>query len=120
VRSWDLTELDAPAGTRDPIVLETADGARAVMLSIAPGQELREHEVKERAWVTVVEGRAQIEAGGETVEAGTGMLVTFAPSERHSIASETGARILLLLAPWPGEGHYRGERAVSGAESAGS
>src|SRR5207237_114225 len=57
VRSWNLTELDAPAGTRDPIVLETADGTRAVMLAIAPGQELREHEVKARAWVTVVEGR---------------------------------------------------------------
>jgi quercetin dioxygenase-like cupin family protein len=109
VRSWNLNELDAPAGTRDPVVLETADGARAVMLAIAPGQELREHEVKERAWVTVVEGRAKIDAGSESVEGGPGMLFTFEPSERHSIASETGARILLILAPWPGEGHYRGE-----------
>jgi quercetin dioxygenase-like cupin family protein len=117
VRSWDLTELDAPAGTRDPIVLETADGARAVMLAISPGQELREHEVKERAWVTVVEGRAKIEAGGKTVDASTGMLVTFEPSERHSIASEGGARILLLLAPWPGDGHYRGEEKTVSAES---
>jgi quercetin dioxygenase-like cupin family protein len=120
VRSWDLTELDAPAGTRDPVVLDTADGARAVMLAIAPGQELREHEVKERAWLTVVEGRAQIEAGGETVEAGVGTLLTFDPSERHSVASETGARILLILAPWPGAGHYRGEeKAVSGEDLAG-
>ena len=68
MRSWNLTELDAPAGTRDPIVLETADGTRAVMLAIAPGQELREHEVKERAWVTVVEGRARFESGGESIE----------------------------------------------------
>jgi mannose-6-phosphate isomerase-like protein (cupin superfamily) len=115
VQSWRLTEIDAPDGTRDPVVLDTADGARAVMLAIAPGQELREHEVKERMWVTVVEGRAQIECGGESVDAGPGTLVSFEPSERHSVASEGGARILLFLAPWPGEGHYRGdERRVTG------
>lgn len=109
MQSWDLVGLDAPDGTRDPVVLTTADGVRAVMLSIAPGQELREHEVKERAWVTVVDGRARIDAGGESVEGGVGTLVTFEPEERHSIASEGGARILLVLAPWPGDGHYRGE-----------
>ncbi len=113
MRSWNLTKLDAPAGTRDPIALETADGLRAVMLAFAPGQELREHEVKERAWLTVVEGEARIECGGETVEGGPGTFVTFEPSERHSVASAGGARILLLLAPWPGEGHYRGEDRAS-------
>jgi hypothetical protein len=25
------------------------------------------------------------------------------------VRSEGGARILLLLAPWPGEGHFRGD-----------
>jgi hypothetical protein len=29
-------------------------------------------------------------------------------SERHALRSDGGARVLLLLAPWPGEGHYRG------------
>jgi quercetin dioxygenase-like cupin family protein len=120
VQSWNLTELDAPDGTRDPLVLATADGARAVMIAIAPGQELREHEVKERAWVTVVDGQARIECDGQTLEGGPGTFVTFEPSERHSIASESGARILLLLAPWPGEGHYRGEeQTVSGEKFAG-
>jgi hypothetical protein len=36
------------------------------------------------------------------------MLFRFDPAERHAISSESGARLLLLLAPWPGEGHYRG------------
>jgi hypothetical protein len=36
------------------------------------------------------------------------MLATFSPNERHAVRSDGGARILLLLAPWPGEGHYRG------------
>ena len=104
--SWNLADIDAPSGTRDPVVLETADGARAVMLRLDAGQELREHEVKERAWVTVVEGEVRVEANGASVDARPGTLVTFAPGERHALASETGARVLLFLAPWPGLGHY--------------
>lgn len=115
MESWDLTAIDTPAGTRDPVVLETADGARAVLIALGPGQELGEHEVKERAWVTIVEGRARISSGdGDDVEAGVGTLATFEPGERHTVSSEGGARILLLLAPWPGAGHYRtGERELS-------
>jgi hypothetical protein len=30
----------------------------------------------------------------------------FAPGERHSVSSTDGARILMLLSPWPGEGHF--------------
>jgi quercetin dioxygenase-like cupin family protein len=107
MESWQLTELDAPEGTRDPIVLASADGARAVMIALAPGQELREHEVKERAWVTVVEGRAQIASNGDSIDAAAGTLLTFAPGERHSVVSGGGARILLFLAPWPAADHYR-------------
>ena len=39
-----------------------------------------------------------------------GTLFHFDPDERHSFTSDDGARLLLLLAPWPGEGHYRGDR----------
>jgi quercetin dioxygenase-like cupin family protein len=107
VQTWALSEIEAPEGTRDPVVLETADGARAVLLVLAPGQELREHEVKERAWVTVLEGAARIAAAdGESVEAAPGTLATFEPGERHSVSSESGARVLLLLAPWPAEDHF--------------
>ena len=31
---------------------------------------------------------------------------SFDVDERRSISTEDGARILLLLAPWPGAGHY--------------
>ena len=106
---WDLLAIDTPDGTRDPVVLATEDAARAVLIRLAPGQVMRDHEVKERAWVTVVEGTVQFDAGGDSFEAGVGSLVTFAPSERHAVGSADGARILLVLAPWPGEGHYRGD-----------
>jgi quercetin dioxygenase-like cupin family protein len=106
VQHWDLTSIDAPRGTRDPVVVHQDESARAVLVSIEPGQELGEHQVKENAWVVIVEGTVQVSAGGETVELATGGLLRFEPGERHSLSSTTGARVLMVLAPWPGAGHY--------------
>jgi hypothetical protein len=50
-----------------------------------------------------------VEAGTESIDAGTGELFRFDPDERHSITSDGGARLMLVLAPWPGDGHYRGD-----------
>jgi quercetin dioxygenase-like cupin family protein len=108
VQRWDLLELDAPDGTRDPLVLHSDDGARAVLIVLQPGQELGDHQVKENAWVTVLDGEVEVTAGDGSSTAGRGSLVRFDPDERHSLRTAGGARVLLLLAPWPGEGHYRG------------
>ena len=102
--------IDAPDGTRDPVVVHSENEARAVLIRLNPGQELGDHQVKENAWLTVLDGRVRVAAGAETVEGGPGFLFRFDPDERHSVATEDGARILLLLAPWPGDGHYRGSR----------
>ena len=104
-------EIEAPSGTRDPVVVHSGNEARAVLIVLQPGQALGDHQVKENAWITVLEGRARVSAGGESVDATPGMLFRFDPDERHSLSSEEGARIMLLLAPWPGEGHYRGSAA---------
>ncbi len=114
MKRWNLLEVDAPGGTRDPVVLATDDAARAVLIRLDAGQELGDHEVKERAWLSVVEGTVRIEAAGEAFDAAPGTLVTFAPGERHAVRSDGGARVLLLLAPWPGAGHYRGSTRSAG------
>ena len=106
MQTWDLTSIDAPGGTVDPAVLTTDDGARAIAIRLEAGQEMSDHQVRERAWVVVVEGRAQIRSGDHAVDVGVGTLVTFEPGERHAVSSEAGARVLLILAPWPGPGHY--------------
>jgi quercetin dioxygenase-like cupin family protein len=111
VQTWNLMEVEAPAGTRDPLVVHSGNEARAVLIVLNPGQEMGDHQVKEHAWVTVLEGSVHVSSGDETVEARPGVLCRFDPDERHSLASAEGARILLLLAPWPGEGHYRGSQA---------
>ena len=108
MQQWNLLELEAPEGMRDPIVLHSDDGARAVLIVLSPGQSLGDHQVKENAWVTVLDGTVEITVGGEVTQAERGTLVRFDPDERHALRSEGGARVLLLFAPWPGEGHYRG------------
>ena len=108
MQSWNLLALDTPEGSRSPIVLHSTEEARAVLIELDPGQELGDHQVKERAYLVVVDGEVEVEAGSERVTAGVGTLFRFDENERHSVSSADGARILLFLAPWPGVGHYRG------------
>jgi quercetin dioxygenase-like cupin family protein len=109
MRTWNLNQIETPGGSRSPVVLDSDEAARAVLIGLDPGQELGEHQVKEHAFVLVVDGTVRVDAAGESLEAPTGTLFTFEPDERRTVASETGARILLFLAPWPGVGHYRGQ-----------
>jgi quercetin dioxygenase-like cupin family protein len=109
MQHWDLLAIEAPGGSRSPSVLLSEDEARAVLIVLDPGQELGVHQVKEHTWIVMVEGTTHIEAGGESIDAGVGALIHFEPDERHSVSTESGARFLLLLAPWPGPGHYRGQ-----------
>ena len=76
------------------------------------GQAIRQSLIRS-TWIVVVDGAAQFSAGEETVEAPVGTLVRFDPDERHSVRAPGGAKLLLLLAPWPGPGHYRGEQRTA-------
>jgi quercetin dioxygenase-like cupin family protein len=109
VRSWNLHEIETPGGSRSPVVLDSDEAARTVLIGLDPGQELGEHQVKEHAFVLVVGGSVRVDSGGESLDAQPGTLFTFEPDERRRVASVEGARILLFLAPWPGLGHYRGD-----------
>jgi quercetin dioxygenase-like cupin family protein len=109
VQHWNLREIETPLGSRSPVVIHSDDAARAVLIGLQPGQELGEHEVKEHAFLLVVDGAVRVEARDRVLEALPGTLFRFQPEERHAVSSPKGARVLLFLAPWPGAGHYRGE-----------
>src|SRR5262249_6428493 len=82
MQSWNLRQIETPGGRRSPVVLDPEESAgRAVLIGLDPGQELGEHEVKEHAFVLVVEGAVQVEAGGETTDGPAGMLLPFAPQD---------------------------------------
>jgi quercetin dioxygenase-like cupin family protein len=104
VRSWDLRTVDLRP--HSPEILSSSDDARAVVLEIPAGESLQDHQVHERAWVTVIDGEVEITTGGgERVAGGSGLMVEFAPGERHAVLAHKTARLLLLLTPWPGDGH---------------
>jgi quercetin dioxygenase-like cupin family protein len=121
VEHWRLGEVETPHGVRSPVVLHSKAGAeRAVLIELRAGEALGDHGVKESALLVVVDGMVRVEAGDESVEGGAGSLFHFEPDERHSVTSDGGggARLLLLLAPWTGDGHYRGERPAESGVSA--
>src|SRR6476620_8899301 len=103
MKSWDITAL--PVEPRSPQILSTPDDGRAIVLALPAGEQLKEHQVHERAWVLVVAGEVEVEADGERVSGGSGLLLEFAPNERHEVTARTDSRLLLLLTPWPGDGH---------------
>jgi mannose-6-phosphate isomerase-like protein (cupin superfamily) len=104
MQSWNLKSIEAEA--HQPEILASADDARTIVLCLPAGEELQEHEVHERARVVVVEGEVEVTTpAGEAVSAGPGHLFEFDPAERHTIAARSDVRLLLILTPWPGDGH---------------
>ena len=119
MRHWRLPEIETPQGARSPVVLHSREGSeRAILIELRAGEALGEHSVKESALLSVLDGTVRVAAGGDAVDGASGALFHFEPDERHSVTSERGARLLLILAPWTGEGHYRGERAEPSGVSA--
>jgi quercetin dioxygenase-like cupin family protein len=111
VQHWKLKEIETPDGSRSPAVLHSRDGeGRVVLIALDAGQELGMHQVKEAALLLVLDGEIRVVSGAESVVAQASELFRFDPDERRSVTSDAGARLLLLLSPWPGVGHYRGER----------
>jgi quercetin dioxygenase-like cupin family protein len=104
MRSWDLRTVEA--GAREPLILSSGDDARAILLVLSAGEKLQEHEVHEYARIIVVDGEVEVETpDGERVPAGHGHMFEFAPGERRTVTASGDARLLILLTPWPGDGH---------------
>ncbi|HEY5816373.1 MAG TPA: cupin domain-containing protein [Solirubrobacterales bacterium] len=104
MQSWDLRSVETEA--HQPQILASAEDARTIVLQLPAGEEMQEHEVHERARVVVIEGEVEVTtADGEVLAAGAGRLFEFDPGERRTIAARSDARLLLILTPWPGDGH---------------
>jgi quercetin dioxygenase-like cupin family protein len=102
---WDLLTLDVEPH-KPQVLHSTRDEARSIVLFLPAGEELQDHQVHERAHLVVIAGEVEIRLdGGDPVTGGTGLLAVFDPNERHEVVARSDARLLLVLAPWPGEGH---------------
>jgi redox-sensitive bicupin YhaK (pirin superfamily) len=104
MQTWDIASLAVQP--HHPEVLASDDGGRVIVLHLPAGERLQEHQVHEHAWLVVVAGAIEISGpGGESVAGGPGFLGEFEPNERREVAATEDARLLLLISPWPGEGH---------------
>jgi quercetin dioxygenase-like cupin family protein len=106
VDRWHLPSIEA-TGKREPRVLFSDAACRAVVIDLQPGEAMGEHSVHETAIIHVVSGTVAMGSGGGVADCPAGTLATFAPGERHSVQALEPARLVLLLAPWPGDGHYQ-------------
>ena len=103
MQTWDTRTLDVEP--HHPQVLHSEEEGRTIVIHLPAGEELQDHQVHERAWILVVDGEVEIEADGTTYTGGPGFLALTEPKERHEVRAKSDARLVLILAPWPGLGH---------------
>ena len=97
--------VDAPrrpsVERQKPQVLFSEPQCRAIVLDLRAGEDIGDHQVRERALIEVLSGRISIETADEIVECEAGTLLMLEPSERHAVHGLEDSRLLLVLAPWP-------------------
>lgn len=103
MESWDIRSLAIEP--HHPQVLRSDAETRAIAVRLPSGEELQEHQVHERAYLLVADGEIEIAQDASSVRGGTGFLCHFEPNERRTVRALSDARLVLVLAPWPGVGH---------------
>lgn len=104
MKAWNVAGMEVEP--HRPRVLDSSREGRIVVIHLPAGESLGEHRVHERTWLVVASGAIEIDdADGETLGGGSGLLAEFEPNEARGVRATEDARILLLLSPWPGEGH---------------
>ena len=103
MQSWDIASLEVEP--HFPQVLRSDDSTRAIAINLPAGEELQEHQTHESAYLVVASGAVEVQDGGDTETGGPGYVAHFEPHERREVRAKEDSRLVLLLAPWPGEGH---------------
>jgi quercetin dioxygenase-like cupin family protein len=103
VETWNVTSMNVEP--HQPAVLRSDVEARVIAINLPAGEALQDHQVHERAYLFVADGEIEVDHGGETETGGAGFLVHFQANERREVRAISAARLLLILAPWPGAGH---------------
>lgn len=101
--TWDISSLDIES--HHPEVLRSDDETRVIAINLPAGERLQEHQVHERAYLVVAAGEIEVDQDGESSAGGPGFLAHFEPNERHEVTAKSDSRLILLLSPWPGDGH---------------
>ena len=103
METWDICSMSIEP--HQPQVLRSDEETRAIAIKLPAGEELQEHQVHERTYLIVAGGEIEISGADGTVRGGPGFLAHFEPAERRTVRAAQDARLVLVLAPWPGVGH---------------
>jgi quercetin dioxygenase-like cupin family protein len=103
METWDICSLAIEP--HHPQVLRSDAETRAIAILLPAGEELQEHQVHERTYLLVAGGEIEVSQDSQTVIGGQGFLSHFEPNERRTVRARSDARLVLVLAPWPGVGH---------------
>ena len=109
--TWDISSLDVQP--HQPQVLRSDAEARVIAIDLPSGEQLQNHQVHERAYLFVLGGEIELSHDGGSETGGAGFVAHIEKNERREVTARSDARIVLLLAPWPGPGHSS-ERAGGG------
>lgn len=101
--SWDIRSLDVEP--HNPKVLRSDPEVRVIAINLPAGEMLQDHQVHERAYLVVADGEVEVQEGDHTESGGPGFLAHWDAGQRHEVRAKSDARLLLVLAPWPGAGH---------------
>ena len=121
MESWEIDDARGrPSITRGARLRRRGTGDRAPAPRRRATQRAPGPRARLAAWSSP--GAVEIsEPGGETVTGGPGLLAVFDPNERHEVAATEDARLLLVLSPWPGEGHpLPGRLGLTGPQASGT
>jgi quercetin dioxygenase-like cupin family protein len=103
METWDIRALEIEP--HHPKVLRSDEEMRAIVIQLPADEQLQEHQVHERAYMVVLDGEVAVEHDGEVTVGRPGTVLLFEPNERRTVTAAQDARLLLILAPWPGVGH---------------
>ena len=105
MQSWDLKAIETPGGSRSPVVLHSEEPGRAVLIGLDAGQELGDHQVKEHAWLLVVDGSVAVAAGDDSIDAPAGTLVFAEPGVKRTAFAEEDGTTVVVVGGKPGKAY---------------
>ena len=104
METWNIADLDVEP--HKPQVLRTDKEARVIAINLPAGEQLQDHQTHERGYLVVVSGQVEVsQGGGDSTAGGPGFVAQFDPNERREISAAEDSLMVLILGPWPGEGH---------------
>jgi quercetin dioxygenase-like cupin family protein len=89
--------VEVPAGGIISRTIFKDERLKAVLFGFAEGQELSEHTASVPAVLHILEGRARLTLGADTVDAAAGTWVHMPARIPHSLVAVTAVRMVLLL-----------------------